>query len=141
MRTLQAVLGLSMAIVLSGVTAAKAQDPFLGKQEFLQRCAVCHGAEGAGDGPVGELFAIKPRDLRTLARENGGTYPFARIYATIDGRDRIPGHGGPEMPIWGDFLEAEALVEDRGISPEDAQMIASARIIALTQYIGSLQLK
>lgn len=128
------------AILLLSAPVAQAQDPFLGKQEFLQRCAVCHGAEGAGDGPVGVLFAIMPKDLRKLARGNGGTYPFDTVLATIDGRDRIPGHGGPAMPVWGDFLEAEAL-EERGLGPEDAKMVAQARILALTQYIESIQMK
>ena len=41
--------------------AAHAQETVLGKNEFEERCSVCHGITGAGDGAGGELFAIKPK--------------------------------------------------------------------------------
>ncbi|MFY0692714.1 MAG: cytochrome c [Paracoccaceae bacterium] len=130
-------LGFTVA-ALGIATSAMAQDAFLGKPEYDQRCAVCHGAEGAGDGAVGALFAQAPRDLRTLAAQNGGVFPFADVYQAIEGRREIAAHGGSEMPIWGDYLLAEAL-ERRNVSPYDAQLVVEARIIALTQYISSLQ--
>lgn len=119
-------------------TSAHAQDPFLGSQEFTQRCAVCHGDTGAGDGLVGELFAQRPKDLRILAKENGGVFPFAAVYESIDGRRDIAAHGNSEMPIWGEYLMAESL-ERRGVTETDAQMVVQARIIALVQYIQSIQ--
>ena len=130
-------LGATLA-VLGMATSAMAQDPFLGKAEYDQRCAVCHGAEGAGDGEVGILFAQAPRDLRTLSSENGGVFPFSDVYQAIEGQRAISAHGLTEMPIWGDYLLAEAL-ERRNVSPYDAQIVVEARIIALTQYISTLQ--
>ncbi|NNK79728.1 MAG: hypothetical protein HKP40_13570 [Litoreibacter sp.] len=130
-------LGAAVAVV-SMATGAMAQDAFLGKPEYDQRCAVCHGAEGAGDGAVGVLFAQSPKDLRTLASDNGGVFPFADVYQAIEGGREIAAHGRTEMPIWGDYLLAEAL-ERRNVSPYDAQLVVEARIIALTQYISSLQ--
>jgi len=51
--------GILTTIIVSAGGSANAQDAFLGKSEFVQRCAVCHGEEGAGDGMVGELFATR----------------------------------------------------------------------------------
>lgn len=130
------------SIVAAGVLsigyAAHAQEAVLGKNEFEARCSVCHGVTGTGDGAVGELFAIKPKNLRVLAKENGGIFPFDEVRAAIDGRRRVIAHGSSEMPIWGDYLMAEAL-EGRFIRPNDARLVVEARISALTQYIHSLQ--
>lgn len=123
--------------ILAGASAW-AQDPLLGKAEFRNSCVVCHGETGVGDGPVGELFAQKPKNLRVLAKENGGDYPFAKVYEAIDGRAKIIAHGTSEMPIWGDYLMADTMA-DRNIRPSDAQMVVEARIIALVQYIQTLQ--
>jgi mono/diheme cytochrome c family protein len=108
--------------------AAHAQEAVLGKNEFEARCSVCHGVTGAG----------KPKNLRVLAKENGGIFPFDEVRAAIDGRRRVIAHGSSEMPIWGDYLMAEAL-EGRFIRPNDARLVVEARISALTQYIHSLQ--
>lgn len=130
------MIGAALAAGLGG--GALAQDAFMGQQEFAQRCAVCHGETGAGDGLVGELFAQRPKDLRILARENGGEFPFSAVYESIDGRRDIAAHGNSEMPIWGDYLEAETL-ELRNVSEADARMVVEARIRAMVQYIQSIQ--
>ena len=96
--------------------AAHAQEAVVGKNEFEERCSVCLGVTGEGDGAVGELFAIKPKNLRVLAKENGGIFPFDEVRAAIDGRRRVIAHGSSEMPIWGDYLMEEAL-EGRFIRP------------------------
>ena len=129
---------LAVALTCIGFSAS-AQDAFLGKAEFVQRCAVCHGEEGAGDGMVGELFATRPKDLRILARGNGGMFPLDAVYESIDGRRDVTAHGWREMPIWGDYLNVEAL-ENRNISAADAAMVVDARIIALALYIQSIQI-
>lgn len=36
-----------------------------GKRLFDQRCAVCHGDEGAGDGPASKSLSPKPANLTT----------------------------------------------------------------------------
>lgn len=48
-------------------TAAHAADLAKGKQLFAQRCSSCHGAEGAGDGPIAASLPpeMKPRNLQT----------------------------------------------------------------------------
>lgn len=42
---------------------AQAGDPESGRAIYEARCAVCHGAEGRGDGPAAAGLPIRPRDL------------------------------------------------------------------------------
>lgn len=135
-RLLAAVVGM---FALVQPLASQAQDPMPGEHDFQVHCAMCHGAGGKGDGMVGELFKVPPKDLTQLSRENGGTFPFQRVFQAIDGSARVVAHGiGDPMPIWGDFLNSE-LHGEIGLSPGDAKAIAQARIVALTYYIQTLQ--
>ncbi len=118
--------------------AALAQEVNFGKASFDRNCAVCHGPTGAGDGPVAELFAQRPRNLKTLAKDNGGPFPFSETYQSINGRRDIAGHGSSEMPIWGDIFMAEALPKTMhpGVSAEE---IVQGRILSVVYYLESLQ--
>ena len=44
-----------------------------GKQVFSQNCAMCHGAEGKGDGAAGASLNPKPRNLVEGKWKKGGT--------------------------------------------------------------------
>jgi mono/diheme cytochrome c family protein len=110
-------------------TSAAADDPVSAAAEFHDRCAACHGAEGAGDGPLVGVLNRSPGDLRRLARRNGGVYPADHVAGMIDGRRMILAHGSREMPIWGRRYAVEAGEEAR----------VRARIEALVGYIRSLQ--
>jgi mono/diheme cytochrome c family protein len=79
-----------------------------GAYAYRIHCASCHGAEGRGDGPMAERLRFQPPDLRLVARRNHGEFPAEKVHRIVDGRDPVKGHGGPDMPIWGDaFKEAE----------------------------------
>jgi len=71
---------------------------------YQQRCAVCHGEEGFGDGPAADLLYPRPRDF-SLALFKYKTTPPQQLpsdddlYATI--RDGLPGTG---MPGWAGLL-------------------------------------
>lgn len=45
-----------------------------GKKLYAQNCALCHGAEGAGDGNAGAALNPKPRNLITGGWKKGGGY-------------------------------------------------------------------
>lgn len=116
----------------------------LGKREYNANCAVCHGLEGKGDGPLAASLKQPVPSLTLLIKENEGIFPFERIYMTIDGtvKESVPAHGTREMPIWGDEYKAEVYQRhgpyyggmiDKGI--------INGRILALIAYIGRLQEK
>ena len=75
----------------------------------------------------------RPPDLTLFAMKNGGTYPAALVARIIDGRNPMPGHGGPDMPIWGDAFKAST----GGLSEEAVK----ARIDAIVRYLETLQQK
>jgi mono/diheme cytochrome c family protein len=133
-----AVLAGILALALGAGTAA-AQDPAgFGKALFVENCAVCHGATGAGDGPVGQLLRKQPRNLTHLAKDANGVFLFSEIYQAINGRRSIQGHGSSEMPVWGDHFLAKALPNTvhPGIKAEE---IVQGRILALVYYLQTIQ--
>jgi len=61
----------SQAGATAGASQASAQPTADARQQaqqiFSTRCAVCHGAEGRGDGPGGAALDPKPRDYHDAA--------------------------------------------------------------------------
>jgi cytochrome c553 len=76
---------------------AKIYDP--GKLEYQTSCAACHGLLGDGKGPFAPALKSRVPSLTTLAKQNGGVFPVARVYGMIDGREQVAGHGPSDMPI------------------------------------------
>jgi mono/diheme cytochrome c family protein len=102
-----------------------------GAELFKEHCAVCHGNDLKGVGPVPEPYRVPP-DLTTLARRHGGKFPDAYIADALRNGVIMPAHGPAEMPAWGtDFREMNGL--------EVTQV--KLRIANLTTYIKSRQAK
>lgn len=131
-----------IAIGALGVSrgACAQADPERGRREFESSCAVCHGVEATGDGPLRPFLRKPPPDLTTLARRAGGTFPAHDVMAMIDGRSsvRIGSHGTREMPAWGQvYLEsAQDEAARTKVQPEGS---VHARIMALVDYLARLQ--
>lgn len=131
---------------LNGFVAAdeksSKKDP--GRTEYLNSCALCHGKDGKGSGAINDLLKTAPTDLTTLAKKNGGVFPTDRIYAVIDGRVMVKGHGDRDMPAWGyrystDKVKAAEYYTD---SPYyDGEMYARSRILYLIDYLNRMQVK
>jgi len=102
-----------------------------GKAVYKTYCAVCHGAEARGNGPLAESLRHAPPDLTTLAKRNAGKFDDARVHRMIDGRDPVKGHGGPDMPIWGDAFKRSS----EGYS----EKAVKERIAALVDHLKSIQ--
>jgi mono/diheme cytochrome c family protein len=133
-------MGVSLALVLivmtfvgplsaAGQTAPEAAVS--GSDLFYNSCASCHGRDGKGSGPLGQVLTIRPSDLTVIAKKTGGVFPAAKIYELIDGRNpAVRGHGGPDMPVWGEVFAA------RGSAAS-----VKNRINALVKHIETLQVK
>ena len=135
MRSIEAI-AVACAIAAAGVTPAMAQEMSYGQAEFLNSCAPCHGDRGLGDGPMANDLSTKPANLTKLTENNGGTFPFDRVFAVIDGRFVIPAHGQREMPVWGRrFLPGD--VDTFG--EKTGRLVTEARIRELATYVESLQ--
>jgi mono/diheme cytochrome c family protein len=104
------VLALVLALAPS---IAQAQDA---AALYRVRCAVCHGAEGRGDGPAAPLLTPPPRDFTTgvykFRSTPSGTLPTeADVVRTI-----TRGLSGTSMPPFADLLtEAERRVLARHV--------------------------
>jgi mono/diheme cytochrome c family protein len=124
-------------ILMAASNAALAEERMsYGEAEYLNSCAVCHGLEGKGDGPLGDVLMKRPADLTHISQRNGGTFPYARIFAVIDGRYAVPSHGEREMPVWG----RQFLVDDAELyGPAGGEIVTTERIHELAGYVQSLQ--
>ena len=119
------------------------QNVDMGKREYDANCAVCHGTTGKGDGPYAPYFgmgATSIADLTTLAKRNGGVFPFVRVYEFIDGTQVVKAHGTREMPIWGADYKVKGAEYYMDV-PFNPETYVRARILALTEYVYRLQAK
>jgi mono/diheme cytochrome c family protein len=103
----------------------------MGSKTFRTYCASCHGGTGHGDGPLAGRLRFAPPDLTEIAKRNAGKFAFDKIARIIDGREPVKGHGGPDMPIWGD-----AFSDSR--DGYDAVAVKQ-KINQLVHYLASLQ--
>ncbi len=103
-----------------------------GPELYLAYCAVCHGKDAKGYGPMAKQLKAKVPDLTTIAKRNGGRFPLEKVQAIIAGTE--PGdsaHGTREMPIWGPVFSQIEWEKDLG----------KVRINNLARYLESLQVK
>ena len=132
---------LGVCLIVSPVSGY-AQGADIGKQEYINSCADCHGENGKGNGPVAEYLKPKAPDLTALAKNNAGVFPFAQIYDVIDGRQAVAIHGPRDMLIWGNEYREEGAKRSGGYAtPQELGSYARGRIIALIGYIYTLQAK
>ncbi|MBR9653243.1 c-type cytochrome [Thalassovita aquimarina] len=122
---------------------ALAQDTSYGEREYMASCASCHGPEAKGQGNFAEFLNADPPDLTQLAKNNGGKFPFNKIYGIIDGREEMTVHGSGYMPIWGSRYNAEVTeqFDPFGARPNEAMVerIVRGRILELLFFLASIQ--
>lgn len=128
-----------LALQMSGAIAQdSSQSTKAGEAEFRNSCASCHGADAKGAGFLVRLFRdVDPGDLTQLAANNGGQFPFDRVFEVIDGRAEVVAHGDRKMPVWGDRYWANAMT-DYGPDEFNRQR-ARNRVLELVYYLQSIQ--
>ena len=124
-----------LAFAVTLAAPASAQDAQIGATLFQDHCAVFHGTEADGRGPMSSALLIQPTDLTTLAAMNDGVFPTRRVVWRIDGREPLVSHGSP-MWIFGDLFEGP----QGALKAETGQPILTSQPIAdLTVYLRGIQ--
>jgi mono/diheme cytochrome c family protein len=129
---------LAIAASVGSLPVSARQTPGPSKQMptgswiFSTYCVVCHGADAKGTGPLADSLKRRPADLTALAKANGGTFPAEQVGRIVDGRKPVRGHGGGDMPVWGD-----AFARSGDAGPD----LVKERIDAVVTYIETLQVK
>ena len=146
------VLALTLAgLTLAGMQQAAAEGTVsstllsegisieLGRRDYMNYCAACHGVDAKGDGTLGEFLTLAVPDLTKLTKLNAGKFPEERVVGVIDGRTDVKVHGMRDMPVWGDWFNREAASLDTGKAARE--MIVNDRIASLVNYLKSIQIK
>ena len=125
-------------LILAGLTASPlmAQDRDHGRALFQTHCAICHGADADGKGPLAPSLILQPTDLTALASRNGGDFPLERVLNRIDGSDPLVSHGSP-MPIYGPYFEGVANTPMK--LPSGQPILMSQPIADLLSYLQLIQ--
>jgi mono/diheme cytochrome c family protein len=124
----------ALGLALAAPAQQTAEAPLMGEtgdELFKTYCASCHGRSAKGDGPIAEHLRSRPPDLTLIARRAGGKFDADRVHRIIDGRNPVSGHGGADMPVWGDAFKRSG----RGGTEE----AVSARIREIVEHLRSLQ--
>jgi mono/diheme cytochrome c family protein len=129
------------AVVSSGASAAT--QLVVGKSEYRNACAVCHGLDGKASSFIDQLKKA-PGNLTMLAKANGGKFPEERVAAMIDGRELVKAHGDRDMPAWGDRYSKDKVRAAEyycDMPYMDTEAFVQNRINALLAYLKSIQVK
>ena len=111
----------------AATTPATREDPS-GRDLFIGHCAICHGLDGRGRGPLAEAMKIVPADLTQIAAKHDGTFPDAKVSDVIRNGGAVLGHGSTAMLPWGLYF-----------SERHKPAAGKARVKALVTYLKSLQ--
>ena len=112
---------LAFACLMLWPLAGQAQDAAAGEEIYAQYCALCHGAQGQGDGSLSANLDPKPRD------HTDGVYMNA---LTDDRLLQVVSEGGaaaglaPIMPAWKGILSEQQILD----------VIAFVRTLAVPPY-------
>lgn len=108
-----------------------------GHKQFDDKCAVCHGATGVGDGVLAEGLRQRPADLTRISERNGGTFPTSETFSKIWGRDDevISTHNLSEMPA---FYDAPVFGHDKEFE-DSAGRLSPQQIRNIIAFLVTIQ--
>lgn len=140
MRHIALVLGSVLFAWSASVAADGGKKVDIGQREYQDHCVVCHGVTAKGDGPLGEVLKVRVPDLSLLSKSNGGVFPFARVYESIDGRQQVAAHGTRDMLVWGNAYKWFGIPEHDDYT-FDREAFVRSRILSLIDYLHRMQVK
>lgn len=111
---------------------AKWTSPTSGHAMYQEYCAVCHGVNAKGNGPLASSLKTAPPDLTLLAKQHEGKYPAPHVISILRFGIESPSHGTIDMPVWGPVFRSM----NRTSEPEMVQ-----RSHNLSRYLETLQVK
>lgn len=118
--------------------ASVAQE--IGKASFMANCAVCHGANGTGNGPIVDFMKAAPSDLTQISKRNGGQFPIQSVYDVIADVEQNRGHGTSDMPVWGDRFNTDIIAQEGEYGAGNSGMAtAQSRILELVFFLATIQ--
>lgn len=119
------------------VLAEQADAVEAGRQQFEDKCVVCHGASGVGDGVLADGLRQRPADLTRISMRNGGTFPTSETFSKIWGREVeiISTHKMSEMPA---FYNAPVFGHDKDFE-ESAGRLSPQQIRNIIAYLVTIQ--
>ena len=121
------IVGLAWSTQRAGAAKERLIASIQGPALYKAYCAVCHGAQAKGDGPMAATLKVRPADLTRISARHGGTFPLRRIEQIISGEEELRGHG--PMPVWGPVFSQVDRDQDLG----------RVRIDNLARYLRDLQ--
>jgi mono/diheme cytochrome c family protein len=126
---------LSAIIVTAAMLAAtaNAEADLSGAELFQEHCAVCHGTDASGKGPMAQALKTLPADLTAIAKRAGGTFPAAHIVEVITYGGNIAAHGSETMPVWGKVFS------DKGGRGKVGAGYSRRAVIELKRYLETIQ--
>jgi mono/diheme cytochrome c family protein len=129
------LLALGLNVVSTTLSANR-----IGETEFKNHCAVCHGTDGSGNGPILDFLKQVPPDLTKISQKNRGRFPAQKVYDTIVYINKVRGHGNSEMPIWGERYNREQIRKEGEFgSSVDGVAPTQARVLELVFFLATIQ--
>lgn len=136
MKILKLTLGIPLLLAACVAVAQPIDDTLpptyvpTGEQMFKQYCAVCHGSDAKGEGPMAPLLKTPPPDLTTLARRHMGKFPREYVKSVLEFGPLPLSHGTSEMPAWGPLFRHNDKQNER---------VVQQRLKNLCDFLASLQ--
>lgn len=117
------MLPVALGLALAATSALGQPERAAGRAVFLDRCALCHGEDGDGHGPVGETLPLKPRNFRREALQWGNSLRSV-VDTVTHGRQGV-------MPAFEGVLSAREIADVAAfvwslIPPEQKQRTSQA---------------
>ena len=133
-RTTCSSVAAALVLAAAGRLAVGEDKPpkaITGNASYMTHCAVCHGVAARGDGPLADALRVRPPDLTQLTKRSGGSYSEETVRRIIDGRKPVKGHGGPDMPVWGDAF--------KGAADGYSDAAVREKVMGLVEHLRSIQ--